>query len=937
MKKWLDKYDTGGRMQEHQPNFNEESVSMPKGFVGMGNDTKGRNYSPAWGGQFADGGEVDAATGPSKPSKLSASDREKVVSTALKMAADKEDISRPALGRKEKLYDFLGIQDKFYGNPCVQGVKTIFNKSGVDCGIPNDVYNNETFNKNYKNYGYEAIDEKDRLPGDILQYRYADEKNLLGLNNIPYHLGVYTGNDEYVSDGDKFDPIQKKNIYFKENKEKKDPFTVYRKKEMGGSIPGSVGFTYARTGDVPSNGKHAKKTKASAENGKEMQYYQEGLDWKPKMISRDGGWLDKYPDGGNVSLERKWLENDANMSPQERAVIAHQNELGFGDRMANEAWSSINTVAGLTPAFPWVMANEAGRNLDKGDYTEAAIDAAMGVAPYAVGKAGKYASKVIRENLKKGVTPLGYTKDAILDIPENIRRVNRGQEKILPKYIQAVVEKDPDLKRIATEMLPLREDAYGTYLGTQQGGSHMIPTGIDPTTGMDRYKLLSREHSSAEARDLSNEITGQIKGMKSQGPAFAVDNQFGVMGGHSRFISPDEKSVMYRDKWDLQPFQSSKIPVIKDFEVSSVIPGAKPFISEGKIADIKTKYIQQTPYVSMQDAIKNAYQSSPKWEVAENLNEVEYHQLTQEIEKDVVKLVKQLKSEGWKPIGYQPTYKQSFEYADINPYINIKSKFEDGGNLSPKQFTLDLINSPKYKERLSGMGYTNPAASAKTRWDAVNRTKLSYQDDTPNPEQIKLLKASNTPYSTEGSRYKDNTIVMDRAQTKAIGSSDEAIQSHEWSHPETQDITNRGFEVPGLNTNERNLLMGKLKPEFKNPKSGNKVGAHDLDPTENKADMNALRYQLQKKGIDVINKDINMQDLQNLKNSNDFSTKRLFEHYEDKDLLYLLNHIADNQKADPNKRTAKNGSQLTKLDQLTNFTNYNKPTAGGWLDKYKRI
>jgi hypothetical protein len=30
------------------------------------------------------------------------------------------------------------------------------------------------------------------------------------------------------------------------------------------------------------------------QNGQEMKYYQEGLDWKPKNISRDGGWLSKY-------------------------------------------------------------------------------------------------------------------------------------------------------------------------------------------------------------------------------------------------------------------------------------------------------------------------------------------------------------------------------------------------------------------------------------------------------------------------------------------------------------------------------------------------------------------------------------------------------------------------------------------------------------------
>jgi hypothetical protein len=59
----------------------------------------------------------------------------------------------------------------------------------------------------------------------------------------------------------------------------------------GGSMPGSVGFTYARTGSTPSNGKYAKKTKPSAENG--MTFYQNGLDFKPKTISKNGSELIK--------------------------------------------------------------------------------------------------------------------------------------------------------------------------------------------------------------------------------------------------------------------------------------------------------------------------------------------------------------------------------------------------------------------------------------------------------------------------------------------------------------------------------------------------------------------------------------------------------------------------------------------------------------------
>jgi hypothetical protein len=68
--------------------------------------------------------------------------------------------------------------------------------------------------------------------------------------------------------------------------------------QMGGSLPGAVGFMYARTqSPAPSNGPYAKKTKASAQNGQEMKYYQEGLDFKPKTISQDGSEIPVDPMG----------------------------------------------------------------------------------------------------------------------------------------------------------------------------------------------------------------------------------------------------------------------------------------------------------------------------------------------------------------------------------------------------------------------------------------------------------------------------------------------------------------------------------------------------------------------------------------------------------------------------------------------------------------
>jgi hypothetical protein len=82
---------------------------------------------------------------------------------------------------------------------------------------------------------------------------------------------------------------------------------------MGGSIPGAVGFSYARTqGAAPSKGPHRNKvdvTDASAQNGKEMQYYQNGLDFKPKSISKNGAWLDNYEQAEDGDWLDKWRES----------------------------------------------------------------------------------------------------------------------------------------------------------------------------------------------------------------------------------------------------------------------------------------------------------------------------------------------------------------------------------------------------------------------------------------------------------------------------------------------------------------------------------------------------------------------------------------------------------------------------------------------------
>ena len=122
--------------------------------------------------------------------------------------------------------------------------------------------------------------------------------------------------------------------------------------QMGGSLPGAVGFSYARTqSPAPNNGKYAKKTKASAQNGQEMKYYQEGLDWKPKTISRDGTILDKFQDGGEKTYGTYQLP--------EVVVTPEPEEKGFWEQSIR-SYLDENKDAGFLGALGSVVTYPLG-------------------------------------------------------------------------------------------------------------------------------------------------------------------------------------------------------------------------------------------------------------------------------------------------------------------------------------------------------------------------------------------------------------------------------------------------------------------------------------------------------------------------------------------------------------------------------------------------
>jgi hypothetical protein len=306
-------------------NYNDSEVSLPEGYVGEGYDTKGRNYSPAWGGQFQMGGSVypvnyvpQAQNGTGNISAYKEQDY---------LDRGWDILSNPLtsfgyVARNEEIPDYL--------DRGLQSGQIKRNELENTLDLVNPIY--------YLNSAGRGA--KDLITGDVKGFigetlnfipalkrtqgvgRIAKNSNKLKtfintFGDVDAFLHATTGKD-LISEGKE---AQKKELEKIKKKQMGGSLPgatghMYARYEQGGKVPGDVGFSYPRTGEIPSNGPYAKKTLPSAQNGQEMQYYQNGLDFKPKNISQNGSIIKDdrgqwdHPgeitriSGGNITMKR---------------------------------------------------------------------------------------------------------------------------------------------------------------------------------------------------------------------------------------------------------------------------------------------------------------------------------------------------------------------------------------------------------------------------------------------------------------------------------------------------------------------------------------------------------------------------------------------------------------------------------------------------------
>jgi hypothetical protein len=193
---------------------------------------------------------------------------------------------------------------------------------------------------------------------------------------------------------------------------------------------------------------------------------------------------------------------------------------------------------------------------------------------------------------------------------------------------------------------------------------------------------------------------------------------------------------------------------------------------------------------------------------------------------------------------------------------------------------------------------------------------------------------------------------------KVVGKGLKDVALHELSHSQDYSGGISAFNKLNMPLSDIKLINSLNKTNIKNLKKNKDLSKSDVselkyigDPTEVRARLNAIRYfyentGLKEEGMPSIFDSEVTPEMKDIIKMND-QYKDLNKLYSDDEINMLLNTISDNRNmllntiSDNSKSSkpsnmayAKQGKSLVALDQLTNFTNYNTPQPGGWLDKY---
>jgi hypothetical protein len=316
---------------------------------------------------------------------------------------------------------------------------------------------------------------------------------------------------------------------------------------MGGSLPGAVGFTYARTqGSAPANGKYTKKTKASAQNGEEMKFYQEGLDWKPKNISRNGIGINKFQDGGTKSKAVDFFTDALDVASYLSPVTAIPKLVGKGVKQLGK-----------------VALSRAAENLNPFDYGEEGNTLVDRVKNTILLNEKEGWRENVDERLKKGRQNISDEEAVRLDLLQMYAGKPQLTNSIIQSQYRPSVSKN-------------KQDKYYSSPAIERS---IIENLYNPTQ-LNLFKGVNVKSK----QDIDNLIKTQLL-LEGEDERKSVGKVAKVPGlGFATLSAGEDESgpyLSYYDKWDINPFSGQYSS--SDNSILNKI--GKKYLSSGDIAE----------------------------------------------------------------------------------------------------------------------------------------------------------------------------------------------------------------------------------------------------------------------------------------------------------------------------------------------------------------
>lgn len=214
----------------------------------------------------------------------------------------------------------------------------------------------------------------------------------------------------------------------------------------------------------------------------------------------------------------------------------------------------------------------------------------------------------------------------------------------------------------------------------------------------------------------------------------------------------------------------------------------------------------------------------------------------------------------------------------------------------------NYIKSPKYEERLRGMGHSPLGVNIVPTIvkDRLNRVKNFKTKFIGGEESSGVLDVGNI--------IEYNPIV-----DGFYGSSSKYVVPHEISHY-VGSMNHEGRYTDGWNA----LNLKETQEINKRNKFFHAWPEHDARAWEAKPDFDALRYNLHKKGIYNAGKeDFTPEHLKKIKDKSLFKDddtilNRIFTYFDDEDIIWIMNNIAKNEQ--PQQKTMAKAGKKIKLD-----------------------